>query len=82
LFIDIFTLFLNYTAKNSENKVCPFLESEDFFSQNEDFFSQNGELFADLREKNAHFERKESSISRKRQIFSRDFLQCKLIGFT
>jgi len=35
---------MNYTGKNSEKKICPFLENE--------------ELFADLRKKNAHFEKK------------------------
>jgi len=47
------------TAKNSERKICPFLENEDFFPQNEHFCSQNGKLFDDLRKK-AHFEKKYS----------------------
>jgi len=48
---------LEYTAKNSETKIYPFLENED----------------CRFEKKNAHFEEKKSSFSRKGQIFFSGF---------
>jgi len=56
------------TAKNSEKKICPHLENEDFFLKMSIFFLKTAN-YSPISEKNAHFEKKKTNFREKDRFF-------------
>jgi len=50
---------ITYTGKNSEKKICPFLESEDFFLKMNIFFLKTANYSPIWGKKNPHFREKD-----------------------